>query len=707
MDKVLSGFIKFINNNKKEGVNLIVDTVVNVMLSTKNNKRLLFKKTDSNFDENDDAENNRQLLKTDKLKSLLKSKINSIQDFKIDIDKLKKDKIQKGGEKIDTMGQDAIDKVFAKLDISKVLDDPSTFFKMTEKVKGMWKAMSDAQDMSGPQLKAKFENMVKTQYVKQSKEVFKYVKNNIKGWINKNNKTNLIIMQDTITVKITEILSEKEYKTKYLGDIFNPLIDEYENAVKISEGFAKPPGGFRNDKPRSSLDNEDTVDKVNDDKDKIKEEKAKMKTIIGYIENIYDTAEYAANTLKLDEFYYIQYYETPKTVGKCAPQPFGPVYKITQRKWLQFLGTEKKQFKNPFSSKPEENYDQYVFFKNPCDKRTSEGPEGLRRTHRNLFSNGYYIKFNGCSDQEFVILDTFYKGISYQLVTGGFSEPQSGIEKPRSSIDVVRADKRSLVKSTEDEDTIEGVFRINDVVRITLTLYTNDNFSGSTTSYYGVIIKSNSSSNTVRFYYPSGKINISLNKEIKHIKDHIYEYEVEFTNPKIRIKPDFSYYNYYSSIKEKGGENLTFVGIEKLSDVDMRKEILGQGDIIKGNAIRDGLGELYDDLFKQKMFDKECYFVFENKNGKKNYLKTEHYYKTGYPSQDEMSNFFTFLPNAPIPISNNTVTSTLDSTAATTSPQPDDRLNGGKRKNKSKKNNKKRKKNRGKTIKKRRKITRS
>ena len=77
----------------------------------------------------------------------------------------------------------------------------------------------------------------------------------------------------------------------------------------------------------------------------------------------------------------------------------------------------------------------------------------------------------------------------------------------------MRADKRSLVKSTEDEDTIEGVFRINDVVRITLTLYTNDNFSGSTTSYYGVIIKSNSSSNTVRFYYPSGKINISLNKD--------------------------------------------------------------------------------------------------------------------------------------------------------------------------------------------------
>ena len=33
----------------------------------------------------------------------------------------------------------------------------------------------------------------------------------------------------------------------------------------------------------------------------------------------------------------------------------------------------------------------------------------------------------------------------------GFSEPRSGIEKPRSSIDVVRADDRRSVKSTEDE----------------------------------------------------------------------------------------------------------------------------------------------------------------------------------------------------------------------------------------------------------------
>ena len=33
-----------------------------------------------------------------------------------------------------------------------------------------------------------------------------------------------------------------------------------------------------------------------------------------------------------------------------------------------------------------------------------------------------------------------------------FSEPCSGIEKPRSSIDVVRADKLCLVKSTEDEN---------------------------------------------------------------------------------------------------------------------------------------------------------------------------------------------------------------------------------------------------------------
>ena len=34
----------------------------------------------------------------------------------------------------------------------------------------------------------------------------------------------------------------------------------------------------------------------------------------------------------------------------------------------------------------------------------------------------------------------------------GFSEPRSGIEKPRSFIDVVHADERSSVKSTNDED---------------------------------------------------------------------------------------------------------------------------------------------------------------------------------------------------------------------------------------------------------------
>ena len=49
----------------------------------------------------------------------------------------------------------------------------------------------------------------------------------------------------------------------------------------------------------------------------------------GDIENIYDTAEYAANTLKLGEFYYIQYYELPETKGKCAPvDPLNPIKKI-------------------------------------------------------------------------------------------------------------------------------------------------------------------------------------------------------------------------------------------------------------------------------------------------------------------------------------------------------------------------------------------
>ena len=39
----------------------------------------------------------------------------------------------------------------------------------------------------------------------------------------------------------------------------------------------------------------------------------------------------------------------------------------------------------------------------------------------------------------------------------GFSEPLRGIEKPRSSIDVVRADDRRSVKSTEDEDVREPI----------------------------------------------------------------------------------------------------------------------------------------------------------------------------------------------------------------------------------------------------------
>jgi hypothetical protein len=34
----------------------------------------------------------------------------------------------------------------------------------------------------------------------------------------------------------------------------------------------------------------------------------------------------------------------------------------------------------------------------------------------------------------------------------GFSEPLRGIENPRSSIDVMRADDRKSVKSTEDEN---------------------------------------------------------------------------------------------------------------------------------------------------------------------------------------------------------------------------------------------------------------
>jgi hypothetical protein len=45
----------------------------------------------------------------------------------------------------------------------------------------------------------------------------------------------------------------------------------------------------------------------------------------------------------------------------------------------------------------------------------------------------------------------FQFSVDTPLSSGGFSEPRSGIEKPRSSIDVVRADDLRSVKSTEDE----------------------------------------------------------------------------------------------------------------------------------------------------------------------------------------------------------------------------------------------------------------
>jgi len=279
----------------------------------------------------------------------------------------------------------------------------------------------------------------------------------------------------------------------------------------------------------------------------------------------------------------------------------GPIQKIQHRKWLRFKGTEKKLFLNPFSKKPAENYEQFVFFDNPCEK--IDAKKNTSRRIISLFDGGYYVKFSGYDAAEFIIQETLFKGKQYKMV------PKADISKNWS---------------------------VGDIILIPITTY-DDNLSGSTVSYYGIINSITTDNKVVvHFNVPSGSIKKTEN--VEHIKKQIYKYDTNInvleslTSGKL-----FSYSKYYSDISEKKMP-LIFVGIQKISDNDLNKFVIGNGDTSVGDAIRTGLGELYNDLFKQKMFDKDCYFVFEN-GGETYYLKSEHYYFQGEPMEGKMFTF--------------------------------------------------------------------